>query len=73
MIVSRSQAKRDAGDKLPVVAHRRNASEWVAILRLEDLLAILRESDFVQTQMVDGEHYPNDEAGIPNQPRVMQR
>ena len=59
-----AQAKHDAGDKLPVVAHRRNACEW---------LAILRESDFVQTEMVDGEHHPNDEAGIPNQPRVMQR
>lgn len=42
------QARRDAGDKLPVVAHRRNGCEWVAILRLDDLLAIVRESDFVQ-------------------------
>ena len=43
-----AQAKRDAGDKLPVVAHRRNACEWLAILRLTDLLAILRESDYVE-------------------------
>ncbi len=48
------QARRDAGDKLPIVAHRRNASEWVAILRLEDLLAILRESDFVQPAIASG-------------------
>ena len=42
------QAKHDAGDKLPVVAHRRNASDWLAILPLTDLLAILRESDHVE-------------------------
>ena len=41
------QAKREAGDKLPVVAHRRNRHEWLAILPLIDLLAIVRESDFV--------------------------
>ena len=42
------QARRDAGDKLPVVAHRRNNHEWLVILPLTDLLAILRESDFVE-------------------------
>ncbi len=42
------QARRDAGDKLPVVAHRRNAHAWLAILPLVDLLAILRERDFVE-------------------------
>ena len=40
-----SQARQDAGDKLPIVAHRRNAHEWLAILPLVDLLAILGESD----------------------------
>jgi Holliday junction resolvase len=40
------QARRDAGGRLPVVAHRRNGCRWVAILDLTDLLAILRESDF---------------------------
>ena len=44
------QARRDAGDRLPIVAHRRNCCDWVAILRLEDLLAILRESGLVQTE-----------------------
>ncbi len=48
-----AQARRDAGDKVPVVAHRKNASEWVAILRLTDLLSILRESEFVQTGKID--------------------
>ena len=49
-----AQARRDAGVKLPIAAHRRNACEWVAILRLTDLLAILRDSDFVQTAKPEG-------------------
>jgi Holliday junction resolvase len=37
------QAIRDAGDnKIPVVAHRRNNRDWVAILPLENLLALIR-------------------------------
>lgn len=43
---SMAQARNDAGNKLPVVAHRRNDHPWVAILMLTDLLTILRESDF---------------------------
>ena len=42
------QARRDARDKLPVVAHRRNNHAWLAILPLTDLLAILRERDHVE-------------------------
>ena len=38
-----TQAVNDAGaGKVPVVAHRRSRKEWVAILRLEDLLEIMR-------------------------------
>lgn len=33
-----AQAIKDAGSKTPVVMHRRNGKEWVAILRLEDFL-----------------------------------
>lgn len=36
-----SQAIADAGDKIPVVAHRRNRDDWLAVLRLEDLIALL--------------------------------
>jgi len=43
------QAAEDAGGAIPVVAHRRNNHEWVAILRLSDLLSILRESELVST------------------------
>lgn len=33
------QAIRDAGsNKIPLVAHRKNRKEWVAILKLEDFL-----------------------------------
>ncbi len=42
-----AQAIRDAGDaKTPVVAHRKNDREWVAILRLSDLLRILKDERF---------------------------
>lgn len=36
------QAIGDAGERLPVVAHRRNRGAWVAILPLERLLPLLR-------------------------------
>lgn len=35
------QAQDDAGDKMPVVLHRSNKRPWVAIVRLEDLPAIV--------------------------------
>jgi Holliday junction resolvase len=39
-----AQAKRDArSGTIPLVAHRRNRQEWVAILPLEDLLALLQD------------------------------
>lgn len=38
------QAKRDAkNDEIPVVMHRKNNCEWVAILPLEKFLEIYRE------------------------------
>lgn len=39
------QAKRDSEDKgeLPVVFHRRNNCEWLAILPLEDFIKLYRE------------------------------
>lgn len=37
-----TQAVDDAGDKTPVVAHRRNNKEWVAIMRLTDLLEMMK-------------------------------
>lgn len=43
------QAVRDAGDKLPVVAHRRNKRDWIAILPLDQLLALLKGSGLCPT------------------------
>lgn len=43
------QAMRDKGaEQIAVVAHRRNHSQWLAVLRLADLLEILRRSDLVE-------------------------
>lgn len=39
-----AQAIEDAGAiKLPLVAHRKNNQEWIAVLRMEDFLNILSE------------------------------
>ena len=43
-----AQAQRDAGHKLPVVAHRRNGKEWVAILPLSALIDLLKEAKYVR-------------------------
>ena len=60
---ARSRTKGKVGERegcIPVVAHRRSASEWLAVLRLVDLLAILRESDYVAPGASAGS------AGIPD-------
>lgn len=36
-----AQAQRDGAGKVPVVAHRRNQKDWVAILPMSDLLTLL--------------------------------
>ena len=38
-----AQAKRDAGEDLPVVIHRKNDSEWVVILSFDDFMKLYRE------------------------------
>lgn len=35
------KATAEAGDKIPLVCHRRNRKPWLAILHLEDLLELL--------------------------------
>jgi len=37
LIQSLEQAIEDAGEKIPVVLHKRNRQPWLAIVRLEDL------------------------------------
>lgn len=38
-----AQAVRDAGPKCPVVLHRRNGEDWLAIVRLADVPRLARE------------------------------
>jgi hypothetical protein len=38
-----AQATEDAGDSIPVVLHKRNHQDWVAIVRLSDLPALSKK------------------------------
>jgi integrase/recombinase XerD len=38
-----SQAEADAGDKMPVVVHRRNRNKWLAVISLDDFLTLYRK------------------------------
>lgn len=38
------QAMLDGVGKMPVVAHRKNRGEWLAILRMDDLLKLLERA-----------------------------
>lgn len=44
------QAERDAApnDKIPIVAHKRNRRDWIAILPLDRLIEIIQRSDISQ-------------------------
>lgn len=42
-------AEHDAGNLTPVVAHRRNRSQWYVTLSADDFLNIVRRSDIVIT------------------------
>ena len=45
-----AQAINDAykTDTMPIVCHRRNGEEWLAILHLEDFLTLVKETDRVK-------------------------
>ena len=43
-----AQAIRDAGLNIPVVAHRRNDHEWLAVMRMDDLIGLLRRTNHVR-------------------------
>lgn len=43
--VMREQAVPDAGPKIPVIAHKKDRSEWLVTLRAEDYFKILRNCD----------------------------
>jgi Holliday junction resolvase len=46
------QAREDCGDKVPVVAWKRNRGDWYAVLTCHDLLALLADRDH-QTEVAD--------------------
>jgi hypothetical protein len=56
------QAVRDAGPKLPIVLHRRNGQEWLAIVRLEDVPRLAAELGS-QAQKVGKQPLPADLPG----------
>lgn len=40
-----AQAIDEAGDKTPVVAHKRNRKDWIVVMRAEDWLALVEKRD----------------------------
>jgi Holliday junction resolvase len=46
-----AQAERDAQDKTPVVAHKKNHHDWVVVLKAEDFFKLIRSSDWVTTPL----------------------
>lgn len=45
-----NQAIGDAGDKIPIVAHRSNRNPWVVIVRLDDLPKLVSSLEFQVTR-----------------------
>lgn len=56
------QAVRDAGPKLPIVLHRRNGEEWLAIVRLADVPRLAQEVG-TQVAQVGRQSVPADLPG----------
>lgn len=48
------QAVRDAGPKVPLVLHRRNGCEWLAIVRLADVPRLAKEIGAAAAQLGGG-------------------
>lgn len=40
-----TKAKADCGDKMPVIAHKRNHSEWMVTMTADDWFKLVREYD----------------------------
>lgn len=58
-----AQAEEDAGDKVPIIAHRRNRGEWLLILKAKDaemfsheiIQRHKRKKDKKKSEQVDGD------------------
>jgi Holliday junction resolvase len=44
-----AQAKHDANDKIPIVAHKKNHHDWYATISMKDLLEIIKETELVKS------------------------
>ena len=44
------QSIRDAKEKIATVFHKRNNEEWVVILRAEDFLHIVKQTDLIESE-----------------------
>jgi len=64
------QATADAGGKLPVVLHRKTRGPWIAVLRAEDLLALLRNSSFARVGVCNETRNPGPSGEAPQQAEV---
>lgn len=62
-----AQAVRDAGPKLPIVLHRRNGEDWLAIVRLSDVPRLAAEVT-AQVAGVGQQSVPGDlsNTGVPS-------
>lgn len=39
------QAIKDAGDKIPLVAHKRNGKDWLVIMRASDAINLIKKAE----------------------------
>ena len=59
-----AQAIYDAGDQVPVVIHRKNRSDWLCIVRLNDVPRLIQACANPKTEAVGGGAVPAD---VPSQ------
>lgn len=43
LYASLDQSRRDSGEKMPIVCHRKKRSRWVVVLDMEDFFKLARE------------------------------
>lgn len=49
-----AQAQRDCGEKMPIVAHRKNRKPWLVTMRAEDFLELLTKAQKYDTIIIQG-------------------
>ena len=46
------QATADAGEKTPIVAHKRNGRKWLVIMSSDDFFDFIKRTDLVKTNIL---------------------